>query len=101
MIIQDIYLENWDWYVRVFYAVDTYYINNILGELECIGCTDENLKHAEKCLKGKNVGLTYSIGETLDLDVFGEEYEYLVGDIGQEMFPIAKQFLCEHCRKDL
>ena len=60
MIIQDIYLENWDWYVRVFYAVDIYYIDNILGELECIGCTDENLKHAEKCLKGKNVGLTYS-----------------------------------------
>ena len=23
------------------------------------------------------------IGETLDLDVFGEEYEYLVGDIFQ------------------
>ena len=135
MIVQDIYLENWDWYVRVFYAVDTYYVDQILGELECIGCTDENLKHVEKCLKGKNTGLTYSnlkykcsimvigltsspaefqntmdhekshlamhIGETLDLDVFGEEYEYLVGDIGQEMFPIAKQFLCEHCRKDL
>lgn len=40
-------------------------------------------------------------GETLNLDVFGEEYEYLVGDIGQEMFPVAKQFFCEHCRKDL
>ena len=52
MIIQDIYLENWDWCVKVFYAIDTYYIDKILGELECIGCTDDNLKHAEKCLKG-------------------------------------------------
>ena len=94
-----------------------------------------DLKHVEKCLKGKNTGLTYSnlkykcsimvigltsspaefqntmdhekshlamhIGETLNLDVFGEEYEYLIRDIGQEMFPVAKQFLCEHCRKDL
>ena len=45
--------------------------------------------------------LAMHIGETLDLDVFGEKYEYLIGDIGQEMFPVAKQFLCEHCRKDL
>ena len=30
-----------------------------------------------------------------------DQYEYLIGNIGQEMFPIAKQFLCEHCRKDL
>ena len=41
------------------------------------------------------------IRETLNLDVFGEEYEYLIGNIGQAMFSVAKQFLCEHCRKDL
>ena len=45
MIIQDIYLENWDWTVKVFYAVYTFYIDQILGELECIGCTYEDLKH--------------------------------------------------------
>ena len=45
--------------------------------------------------------LAMHIGETLNLDVFGEKYEYLIDNIGQEMFPVAKQFLCEHCRKDL
>lgn len=132
MIIQDIYLGDWDWTVKVFYAVDTYYVDKILGELECVGCSEETLKRAKESLKGTNTGMTYSnlkyrysimvigittspaefqntwdhekghlamhIGESLGIDVFGEEYEYLTGEIGQQMFPIAKQFLCEHCR---
>lgn len=135
MIIQDIYLQRWDWSIKVFYAIDTYYIDHILGELECIGCTESDLKQAEKCLKGENTGLTYSnlrykcsivvigitsspaefqntfdhekshlamhISEALDIDLFKEEYEYLIGEIGQAMFPVAKRFLCEHCRKDM
>ena len=62
MITQNIYLEDWDWYVKVFYAVDTYYIDEILGELEAIGCTDRELLKAEKVFTNNeyNVGLTYS-----------------------------------------
>lgn len=135
MLVQDIYLEDWDWTVKVFYAVDTYYLDEILGELESIGCTGFELANAEKTLgKGDyNIGLTYSnllgrcsivviglttcpaefqntfdhekghlamhISGALDIDVFSEEFEYLTGEIGQSMFPYAKHFLCEHCRK--
>lgn len=135
MVVQDIYLEDWNWSVKVFYAVDTYYVDEILGELESIGCTEHELLKAEKVLSAGdyNVGLTYSnlpircsvivIGLTsspaefqntfdhekghlamhicheLDIDPFSEEFQYLVGEIGMLMFPIAEHFLCKHCRK--
>lgn len=62
-----------------------------------------NIKYMKTLHKLSVIFLKYApfVAGTLNLDVFGEEYEYLVGDIGQEMFPVAKQFLCEHCRKDL
>lgn len=137
MIIQNIYLKNWDWYVTVFYAVDTYYLDDILGELEEIGCSADKLDAIEYNLATEqyNIGLTYSnlkgrcsvviigltsspaefqntfdhekghlamhICETDDIDPFSEKYQYLTGEIGQAMFPIAKKFLCEHCRNDL
>lgn len=137
MIVQNFYLEDWDWYVIVYYAVDTYYIDEILGDLEEIGCSGYELIKAEENLMTTyyNTGLTYSnlkrrcsvvvIGLTsspaefqntfdhekghlamhicsaLDIDPFSEEYQYLTGEIGQSMFPIAKNFLCEHCRVKL
>ena len=33
MIIQDVYLDDWDWVVKVYYAVDTFYIDSILDDL--------------------------------------------------------------------
>ncbi len=41
------------------------------------------------------------IAKTFDIDPWSEEIAYLSGDIGQEMFSVAKHFLCEHCRKHL
>ena len=35
------------------------------------------------------------------LDPYGEEQQYLSGEIGQRMFPVARRFLCPHCRKEL
>lgn len=137
MLIQDFYLEDWDWTVKVFYAIDTYYIDQILGDLEFIGCTGYELMKAENILSAGdyNIGLTYSnlpgrctvivigltaspadfqntfdhekghlamhISKALDINVFGEEFQYLTGEIGQAMFPYAKRFLCEHCRLQL
>ena len=136
MLIQDIYLEDWDWTVTVFYAIDTYYVDEILGELESIGCTGYELLKAENLLSfgGENIGITYSnlqskcsvviiglsscpaefqntfdhekghlamhISNALDIDVYSEEFQYLTGEIGLKMFPYAKMFLCEHCRKE-
>ena len=30
-----------------------------------------------------------------------KEAQYLSGYVGQKMFPVAKKFLCEHCRNNL
>lgn len=137
MIVQNIYLEDWDWHITIYYAVDTYYTDEILEELEYVGCSTNELARAEYALRNGhyNTGLTYSnlknrysvviigltttpeefqntfdhekghlamhIGEALDMDIFGEEYQYLSGMIGQLMFKVAKRFLCEHCREEL
>ena len=135
MIKQDVYLEKWDWYVIVYYAVDTYYMDEILEELEMIGCTYADEIEEDLTQHPYNNGLTYSnmrrrvslivigLTETPDefqntydhekghlamhiaeedrMDVFGEEFQYLAGEIGKQTFPIAKRFMCEHCRKDL
>lgn len=137
MIIQNVYLEDWDWYVKVYYAVDTFYMDSILGDLESMGCSARKLNNIEKTLTESpyNNGLTYSnivyrwslvvigitespeefqntfdhekghlamhIAETDQIDIFGEEYQYLTGEIGKQLFPVAKKFMCEHCRIDL
>lgn len=137
MIVQNIYLEDWDWHITVYYAVDRYYTDEILDELELIGCSIKELKNAEHLLRSGdyNTGITYTnfknrcsvviiglttspeefqntfdhekghvamhIGSALDIDPFGEEFQYLTGAIGEKMFKIAKRFLCEHCRKEL
>lgn len=41
------------------------------------------------------------IAKAEGIDPWGEEICYLSGEIGERMFPVAKRFLCEHCRKNL
>ena len=137
MIIQDVYLEDWDWVIKVYYAVDTFYMDSIIGDLESMGCSDKKINEIEWALTQYpyNNGLTYSniehrwslvvigitetpeefqntfdhekghlamhIAETDDIDIFGEDFQYLTGEIGRELFPVAKKFMCEHCRVDL
>lgn len=36
-----------------------------------------------------------------NISPYGEEAAYLAGDIGQRMFPVARKFICGHCRKRL
>ena len=36
-----------------------------------------------------------------DIDPFSEEFQYLNGIIGKQMFKAGKMFLCEHCRTKL
>lgn len=137
MIVQNIYLEDWDWHVTVYYAVDTYYANEILDELKFLRCSKRELLRAAKLLKSndKNTGLTFSnfnhrysvvviglttsasefqntfdhekghlamhIANALNIDLLGEEFQYLTGEIGQKMFLVARRFLCDHCRVQL
>lgn len=41
------------------------------------------------------------ISQAFNIDPYGEDEQYLNGYIGQKMFPVAKNFLCEHCRGNL
>ena len=137
LLCQEFRLENWDWFVKVFYVVDYIPIDFLIDELKDLGCNQDDIGDAMEVLgSGKdNRGITFSndidresiivIGETScpaqfsnsfdheklhlvmhiarvnDIDPFGEELAYLAGEIGLSTFPVAKHFLCEHCRKDL
>lgn len=43
----------------------------------------------------------HHIASELDLDKAGEEIQYLQGEIGKEMFKVAKRFMCDHCRVNI
>lgn len=135
MIVQDFYLKQWDWQVRVYYFVDDYYYDYIVEDLKNLGASDvEHMVH-KLASSGLNSGLTFSspidrssvvvIGETTsnsefqstldhekghlcvhialfdNIDFISEEFQYLAGEIGKQMYPVAKYFLCEHCSKDV
>lgn len=135
MIIQDIYLDKYDWSIRVYYATTEYFISNILIDLIELNCDKSSFFRIKSLMEAKknNVGFTYSnlekraslmlIGITdsadefqstfdhekghlamhicsaLHIEPFSEEYQYLTGTIGKELFKEGKKFLCEHCRK--
>lgn len=137
MIVQNIYLPEYDWHCKVFYSVTTYWVEDILHDLKQIGCSGNKYKRASDNLRSSrlNTGLTYSnakMGESVmviaktssadefahsydhekghlakhialayDIDPYGEEFQYMSGDIAKKMFPIAKKFMCECCRKKI
>ena len=45
--------------------------------------------------------LARHIEQAYGIDPFGEEAAYLEGTIAQKMFPVAKHFICEHCREGM
>lgn len=137
MIRQDIYLQRYDWHVRVYYAATTYWVERIVRDLRLIGCSGADLEEARRNLSAGRLdtGLTYSnyrrratvivialasspaeffnslehekghlcrhVSLAFHLDPYGEEAQYLSGEVGQRMFPVARRFLCEHCREEL
>lgn len=62
MIIQEFYLEDVDWHVKVFYSVTCYYVYEILDALRSIGCRGETLRDAYRSLYNCDLdtGLTFS-----------------------------------------
>jgi len=66
----------------------------VIGETSCPAQFSNSFDH-------EKLHLTMHIARVDDIDPFGEELAYLAGEIGFKTFPIAKRFLCEHCREDL
>lgn len=135
MLVQTFYLPQYEWSVKVYYAVDRYYTDDILHDLDNLDIDNYEYFKAKRSLSKaiKNTGFTYTnyrqkssvivLGLTTSADEFqdtfdhekghlsihiatyyhlnpyGEEAQYLNGDIGKAMFPYAKLFLCDNCRK--
>lgn len=62
MICRDIYIEQYDWEVHCYFAVNKYYTERILSVLSELGCSDSIFYQVEKKLarNEKNAGFTYS-----------------------------------------
>lgn len=137
MIVQDIYLEDYDWNIRVYYAVDQYFISNILIDLIDMDCDKDVFFRIKRLMEmhKKNIGFAYSniekrcsliligitddasefqstfdhekghvvmhISKALGINPFGEEYQYLAGEVGKQMFEKAHILLCDNCRRHI
>lgn len=62
MIRQQLYIEKYDWVVYIYYAVDAYYIEEIMTQLYRIDCPFEFMRQAYENMSANklNQGLTYS-----------------------------------------
>lgn len=62
MIVQEFYIPDYDWEVRVYYAVDCYYTDRIIADLQRVGCRGLDLVNAYKNMRACNLntGITYS-----------------------------------------
>lgn len=66
----------------------------VIGETSCPAQFAHSYDH-------EKLHLAMHIARTDGIDPFSEELAYLAGDIGFEMFQVAKRFLCEHCREEM
>jgi len=66
----------------------------VIGETSCPAEFQHTYDH-------EKIHLAMHIAKYFRIDPYSEDLAYLVGDIGLEMFPVAKRFLCEHCREEL
>lgn len=137
MIVQNITLPKYGWSVKVYYAVDSYYADDILNDLLKYNPTVEEFAEVEALMENYefNTGFTFTnynnkeslvvigltsspaefqntfdhekghlavhIAQYYNIDPYGERFQYLAGEIGKKLFPIAKKFMCEHCKKEL
>lgn len=68
------------------------------ASLMLIGITD-SADEFQSTFDHEKGHLAMHICKAFDIEPFSEEYQYLTGEIGKQLFKEAKNFLCEHCRK--
>jgi tRNA threonylcarbamoyladenosine biosynthesis protein TsaE len=81
-----------------FYHIDAYRLEGVKQDLGL----EEYIEGEDVCFVEWGEYISYLLPDDyLKMDIFGEEYQYLSGMIGQLMFKVARRFLCEHCRAEL
>lgn len=66
----------------------------VIGETSCPAQFSNSFDH-------EKLHLAMHIARVDKIDPFSEELAYLAGEIGLQTFPVAKRFLCEHCREEI
>ncbi len=129
MILQNIYLDKWRWYIRVFYDISSDEIEDVLDELIGDGCPERLVYELRRVIRSKNTGFTYTdmkhrfsdliirkttsskefrntldheklhlilhIAEANNISLHSEDFTYLCGELGEQMHPISKKFICD------
>lgn len=97
MIVQDIYLDNYDWKIRVYYAVDDYYVEDIVTDLVKLQSSDRVISETRNFMYQKkyNIGFTYSnldkreslviIGITSSADEFQNTFDHEKGHLAMHI----------------
>lgn len=97
MIVQDIHLNNYNWDVRVYYALDTYYMDDILEDLMIIGCEPNELFEVQDLFitNKLNRGFTCTnnrlrtsvviIGKTTSADEFQNTFDHEKGHLAMHI----------------
>lgn len=75
-------------------------VGNQVGIIVVIGLTT-SAEEFQNTFDHEKGHLAMHISSALKIKPYGEEYQYLTGEIGQSMFKIAKRFLCDDCRQKL
>jgi len=87
LLCQEFYLENWDWFVRVFYVVDYLPIEYIEIQLEKLNFSKSDISLAvDNLTNGDNKAITFSnsksrssvivIGKTSNPEEFSNSYDH-------------------------
>lgn len=102
MIKQRFTLDNWNWDVRVYYAVHGYYADEIVSRLMDMGISRKKLKKAERLLTSGelNTGLTFvKNGRALAVIRRAENAAEYADSIQHEVMHLAKDVSCRRrCR---
>lgn len=134
MITQEIYIPKYKWTIHAYYAVTTYYVDEIMEHLWRIGIDGQSAKKAYENLRENSLdsGLCYSnyanretiivvaktssaeeflnsmvheashacthIATAMYVNLKGEEFAYMVGDLCMKMYPKVKGLICDCCR---
>ena len=70
------------------------------ASLVVIGQTDSP-EEFQSTLDHEKGHLAVHIADSLGISLRGEEFQYIIGDIGREMYPVALLFLCPHCGQEI
>lgn len=102
MRTQIIYLDKYDWLIKVFYLIKDPFIEKILDELDAIDCEPEAFYRAAEMLENEelNTGLTYTdysqhitiiiISETTSADEFFNTFIHEIGHAAEHIASFYK-----------